>query len=179
MSAGGGPPGGPAAACIVRPETPADVAAIHRVHTVSFPTPAEARLVDALRAAGRLTVSLLAVDGNVVVGHVAFSPVTLERSAAGLGLAPVAVLRTHRRRSVAADLIRAGLARCRATGSGFVVLLGEPDYYARFGFRPASAWRLQDEYGGGAAFQALELAPHAIPSDGGLVRYAPEFAALG
>ena len=58
------------------------------------------------------------------------------------------------------------------------MVLGEPAYYARFGFMAASHWQLHDEYAGGAAFQALERRPGAIPPGGGLVRYAPEFALL-
>lgn len=164
---------------ILRAETPGDEAGIRAVHRLSFSTPAEADLVDALRAAGRLTFSLVALAGPEVVGHVAFSPVRLTGSDAGVGLAPVAVLPAFRRRGVAAGLIREGLARCAASGSGFAVVLGEPAYYGRFGFRPACRWGLRDEYGGGDAFQALELRPGSIPAAGGLVRYAPEFAGIG
>ena len=64
-------------------------------------------------------------------------------------------------------------------GFGWVVVLGEPEYYSRFGFRPASAFGLSDEYGGGPAFQAVELVAGALPVGAGLVRYAPEFASLG
>jgi putative acetyltransferase len=57
-------------------------------------------------------------------------------------------------------------------------VLGEPAYYARFGFRPAAEFGLTDEYGGGQAFQAVELAAGGLPAGAGLVRYAPEFAAV-
>jgi putative acetyltransferase len=162
----------------VRAERPGDESAIHAVHAVSFPTDAEARLVQLLRAAGRLTVSLVAEADGVIVGHVAFSPVTTAAGAVGAGLAPVAVLESHRRQGVAARLIAAGLAACRPAGFEWAVVLGEPGYYARFGFRPASAFGLSDEYGGGPAFQALELVPNGLPIGAGLVRYAPEFAAV-
>jgi putative acetyltransferase len=162
----------------VRPERPDDVAAIHALNAAAFPTPLEARLVDLLRAAGRLTVSLVAVADGVVVGHVGFSPVTAA-GATGIGLAPVAVAAAHRRRGVAAGLIEAGLEACRAAGFGWAVVLGEPHYYARFGFRPAPAAGLSDEYGGGDAFQVLELTPGALPVGAGLVKYAPEFALVG
>jgi putative acetyltransferase len=62
---------------------------------------------------------------------------------------------------------------------GWVVVLGEPAYYARFGFRPASEFGLSDEYRGGSAFQAMELIDGALPAGAGLVRYAHEFATLG
>jgi putative acetyltransferase len=164
---------------IVRPEHPDDVPAIHALHAAEFPTDAEARLVDALRAAGRLTVSLTAVEEGRVVGHVAFSPVTAAGAAPGVGLAPVAVAEAYRRRGVAAALIREGLALCRAAGWGWAVVLGEPEYYGRFGFRSAPDSGLTDEYGGGPAFQVLELLPGGLPVGAGLVRYCPEFAAVG
>ena len=164
---------------LVRPEHPDDAARIHDVHAASFPTPAEARLVDLLRAAGSLRVSLVAEAGAVIVGHVAFTPVTVASGAPGAGLAPVAVLAQHRRRGIAADLIRKGLDACRDAGFGWVVVLGEPAYYSRFGFRPASQFGLSDEYRGGPAFQAVEVVHGALPVGVGLVRYAREFATLG
>jgi putative acetyltransferase len=161
----------------VRQEHPGDLDGIHALHTASFPTVGEARLVDALRAVGRLRISLVAVEGDEVVGHIAFSPVTLEGTAGGLGLGPLAVRVGHRRRGIAGALVHDGLASCRA--APFVVVLGDPHYYGRFGFLPAREWNLQDEYAGGDAFQALELIRGSIPLGGGLVRYSPEFAALG
>ena len=162
----------------IRADAPGEGDAIHAVHTTSFPTDVEARLVDALRAAGRLSLSVVAVHEGSVVGHVAFSPVSLPGASLGIGLAPVAVLPGFRRRGIAAQLIREGLAICRAQDVKFVVVLGEPSYYRRFGFLPASRWGLVDEYGGGDAFQALELQPGGIPAGGGLVRYAPEFGGV-
>jgi putative acetyltransferase len=163
----------------IRPERFDDAAAIYAVHASSFPTDAEARLVDLLRAADRLSVSLVAEVSGSVVGHVAFSPVTVSSGATGAGLAPVAVAEAHRRRGIAAELVRAGLGACRDAGFGWAVVLGEPAYYARFGFRPAREFGLSDEYGGGSAFQAVELVAGALPAGVGLVRYAPEFASLG
>jgi putative acetyltransferase len=161
---------------IIRPERPGDVDAIRAVHEASFPTAAEGRLVEMLRAAGRLMISLVAEIDETVVGHVAFSPVTTQAGAIGAGLAPVAVLASHRRRGIAASLIAAGLAECGLLGFGWVVVLGDPHYYVRFGFRPAAEFGLTDEYGGGVAFQALELIAGPMPVGGGLVRYGPEFA---
>jgi putative acetyltransferase len=139
----------------------------------------EARLVDLLRAAGRLRVSLVAEVGGAVIGHIAFSPVTAASGVAGAGLGPVAVVEVHRRQGIAAELVRAGLEACRVGGFGWVVVMGEPAYYGRFGFRPAAEFGLTDEYGGGPVFQAIELVPGALPVGAGLVRYAQEFAAVG
>ncbi len=111
-----------------------------------------------------------------ILGHVGFSAVTASGATGGIGLAPVAVLPAFRRRGIAAELIRQGLSACGELKYSFVVVLGEPDYYNRFGFKPAATWGLQDEYGGGQAFQALELRAGAIPSGTRIVRYAPEFA---
>jgi len=164
---------------VVRLEEPGDVAEIHAVHVASFPTDAEARLVSLLRASGRLSLSLLAEVASEVVGHVAFSPVSTATSAVGAGLGPVAVLESHRRRGIAAQLIQIGLAACRSAKVGWVVVLGDPAYYARFGFRPASTFGLSDEFRGGSAFQVVELISGTLPRGAGLVRYAAEFASLG
>jgi len=89
----------------------------------------------------------------------------------------IPALRRDRRAGRGTD--RAGLDTCRAAGFGWLVVLGEPSYYEQFGFRPASEVGLSDEYGGGSAVQVLELVAGAMPVGAGLVRYAPEFAALG
>jgi putative acetyltransferase len=159
----------------LRPENAADKQGIYEVHAASFPTALEARLVDALREAQRLTVSLVAIDDGRVVGHVAFSPVTVAGRARGAGLGPVAVQPAFRRRGIADRLIRDGLRRSQELGYDFAVVLGEPHYYARFGFVPAGSYGLRDEFGGGDAFQVLELRPGGVPRDAGVVRYAPEF----
>ena len=163
----------------IRPEQPRDVSAIYGVNAACFPGDDEARLVDLLCAAGNLSVSLVADDGGLIVGHVAFSPVNTAAGVIGAGLGPLAVLDSHRRQGTAAELVRAGLEACREMGFGWCVVLGEPSYYGRFGFRPAPEFGLSDEYGGGEAFQVIELIPNALPVNAGLVRYAPEFASLG
>ena len=86
---------------------------------------------------------------------------------------------THRRCGIGAALVEAGLAGCVRDGIGYVVVLGEPHYYRRFGFVRASDRGLANEYGAVEEFMVLELRPGAVSPGGGLVRYAPEFAALG
>lgn len=164
-------------AVVIRAELSADATAVHAVHCAAFPTDAEARLVDLLRSNDHAVASLVAEVESQVVGHVMFSPVTLSgKSCGGLGLAPLAVLPSHQRRGIGGQLVRAGLDACRNLGCRFVVLLGHPDYYPRFGFVPASRFGLTNEYGADEAFQVIELAPAGIPSGGGLVQYGPEFA---
>ena len=163
------------ASCVIRNEVPADLEAIRAVHRTSFPTHMEADIVDALRARGELVVSLVACVDDVVVGHVAFSPVRAGNSATGIGLAPVAVVPDYRQQGIAAALIEIGLAECRTRGYDFAVVLGDPGYYGRFGFAPASLSGLTDEYGGGDAFQALALRDGGLAGAAGTVRYSAAF----
>ncbi len=162
---------------LIRPERPDDADAVRAVLAAAFPGDVEARLVDLLRQRGRVLLALVAELDGRVVGHVLFSPVTVGAAAPGpepVGLAPVAVLPEHQGRGIGSRLIEEGLAACRAAGHPFVVLLGEPAYYRRFGFRPAHESGLDGEFGGGDAFMVLELRPGSLRR-GGLVRYAPEF----
>jgi putative acetyltransferase len=166
----------------VRPERPEDGAAIRRVNEEAFGRPAEADLVDALRARGKATRSLVAVRGERVVGHILFSPVTIEAGdevAAALGLGPMAVLPAHQRAGVGSLLVRAGLEACRRAGHGCVVVLGHPAYYPRFGFVSASRHGLAWEHPApDEAFMVLELRPGALAGRGGIVRYEPEFGGV-
>ena len=168
---------------LIRPERQSDCAAIRDVLERAFPTHAEADLVDALRADDDLLVSLVAVIDDRIVGHIAFSPVSIEcdgllsaTPTCGFGLAPVAVDPPHQRKGVGARLIEQGLEACRDRGVGFVVVLGEPAYYGRFGFTPASAFGLQSQYSAGDAFMAMPLQTGAMTGVTGCVRYAPAFA---
>jgi putative acetyltransferase len=113
--------------------------------------------------------------GGAVVGHVLFSPVTVAGAPDGIGLAPLAVLPAHQRRGVGSALVREGLEACRRLGCPFVVVLGHPGYYPRFGFRRAAGAGLGNEYGADEAFMVLALRPGSLPAGGGLVRYGPDF----
>lgn len=163
---------------IIRLEDACDTPAIREIHVASFPSDAEARLVELLRDSGHLTVSLVANLDGKVVGHVAFSPVSTFGSAAGVGLAPLAVLPAFRRKGIGGDLVTCGLRACASLGYGWAVVLGDPRYYSRFGFVGAAALGLVDEYGGGDAFQVIELVDGRMPAGAGLVRYGPEFASV-
>ena len=164
---------------LIRPERDGDAAAVRRVHETAFPTTAEADLVERLRAGGKAVIALVAEDAGSIVGHILFSPVALEPLAGtvGLGLAPVAVLPDHEKHGVGRRLIQNGLAECHAWGAGFVVVIGDPPYYGRFGFEPAEKHGLRSEYDAGDSFMVFELVSGALPPSGTLVKYAPEFAA--
>jgi putative acetyltransferase len=134
---------------VVRPERPGDAPAIRHVNEQAFGRAAEADLVDALRRHGTATLSLVAVRDARIVGHILFSPVRIEseaRSTAGLGLGPMAVLPACQREGIGSRLVRTALEECRRAGHGWVVVLGHPEYYPRFGFVPASRHGLAWEH---------------------------------
>ena len=163
----------------IRAERAEDVTAVRRVNELAFGQPGEASLVAALRAAARPHISLVAVEDGQVVGHIFFSPVSIEpedSSFKAMGLAPMAVLPEYQRRGVGSALVRAGLNGCRRIGRTAVVVVGHPEYYPRFGFRPASRFGLRCEYPvPDEVFMAAELEPGALAGRRGLVKYRPEF----
>jgi putative acetyltransferase len=126
---------------LIRDERPGDEEAIRRLVEAAFrdhphSDQREHHLIDALRSAGALTLSLLADDDGTPVGHIAFSPVTIGGTSPNwYGLAPVAVTPTRQRSGIGRFLINAGLSRLKSTGAAGCVVLGDPAYYTRFGFQ--------------------------------------------
>lgn len=124
----------------IREETQADAEMIRDLTQAAFAgmehaSGSEADIPGALRAAGALSLSLVAVEGAEMLGHVAFSPVTIGAQGCGwYGLGPVSVRPDQQRRGIGAALIRAGLAQMREAGARGCVVLGDPAYYQRFGF---------------------------------------------
>ncbi len=164
----------------IRKETSTDVAAIEAVTAAAFQNAAhtshtEQFIVTALRNAGQLSVSLVADDHGAVIGHVAISPVTISDGTAGwLGLGPISVAPNYQGQGIGAQLMEQALAELRALGASGCVVLGEPDYYSRFGFKAEPSLVLPEvlpEY-----FQAI-LFSGSLPS--GVVSYHESFAALG
>lgn len=144
----------------------------------------EARMVAALGAARAATVSLVAQippDDREqtpwpIVGHIALSPVTINGSSEprGLGLGPLAVAPAHQRKGVGAELVRTALRRACLLGYSYVVVLGHPHYYPRFGFEPASRFGLSyPEPTPDPVFMALELTSAALANVAGVVRFHP------
>ena len=130
---------------VIRPETPADCATIARLTAAAFrhaphSSHTEQFIVDALRRAGQLSVSLVAQNGDEIVGHVAVSPVSISSGATGwYGLGPISVLPARQGRGIGSRLMESALAELRRLGAAGCVVLGDPAYYRRFGFaaRPA------------------------------------------
>jgi putative acetyltransferase len=176
---------------LVRRELPGDVSAVAEVHTDAFApmypgaTPVEPGLVDALRAsdAWQPPLSLVAVDGDsadgAVVGHVCVTRATLgPDQLPALGLGPLGVREAYKRRGVGSALMHAVLGAADALDEGVVVLLGHPDYYPRFGFRPAAELDIDPEVPEWAPhFQARPLTAYR-PQLRGTFRYAAPFGEL-
>lgn len=165
---------------LIRREEPADIDAIRRVNELAFEGPLEAGIVDNLRERCEDLVSLVAEEEGSVVGHILFSPIELEsgdETHMGMSLAPMAVLPERQRQGIGSELVRAGLAELRERDCIFVIVLGHPEYYPRFGFEPASKhgikceWAVPDE-----AFMILVFDETRLPEAGGRVRYRPEFS---
>jgi HAD superfamily hydrolase (TIGR01509 family) len=162
----------------IRQETPADIPGIRRVEEKAFRRTSEADLVELCRKHGKVSLSLVAVRAGGVTGHILFTPVRLEPHRdilRGLGLGPIAVLPEYQRTGIGSRLMRAGLKLCRGQGYDFVVLLGDPHYYARFGFAPGRGFGLSSDYGSGDEFQLLELRSGVLAGASGRVKYLPEF----
>ncbi len=162
----------------IRPETPADHAAIRRVNRRAFDQDDEADLVDRLRASAEPFVSLIAELDGEIVGQICFTPASLERhpDLHLLALAPMAVDPAHQGEGIGSQLVRAGLDRCEEDLADAVVVLGHPDFYPRFGFEPAHRFGLRfDSSVPRNAFMALELETGVLDEVRGTVHYHPAF----
>ena len=163
----------------IRSESSEDIARVRYVNELAFAQPAEADLVEKLREASTDALSLVAVD-DVVVGHILFTPVVVEsagRSVVGMGLAPMAVLPDRQRQGIGSALVRRGLDMLRDRGCPFVVVVGHPEYYPRFGFVRASTRGLASQWEGmpDAAFMVLVLDDQSMAGVSGVARYRAEF----
>ena len=165
-------------AAMIRPETPADAAAIRRLTDAAFAgaphaSGTEGAIIDALRAEGTLALSLVAEEDGRIVGHAAFSPVAIGGADAGwLGLGPVSVLPLRQRTGIGTRLVRDGLARLRADGAGGCVVLGDPAWYRRLGFENDPGLT----FDGAPAAYFLRLSfGETVPA--GAVTYRPAFYA--
>ena len=163
---------------VIRRESPSDVAAIQAVTVAAFLNAphtdhTEHLIIEALRKDGALTISLVAELAGEVVGHVAVSPVSISDGSLGwYGLGPISVGPALQGRGIGSLLVQAALRLLREQGASGCVLLGDPAYYSRFGFKPQpglTAPDLPPEY-----FQALPFGPS---SPHGVVTYHEAFSA--
>lgn len=163
----------------IRPEQPGDQAAIYEVNALAFEKPAEAQLVDKLREAEAITLSLVAINEGQIVGHALFSPITIEddegQTAAGVALGPIAVHPAWQKQGIGGQLIRAGIQQLREAGYKALIVLGHPDYYPRFGFVPASRFGIRSEFNVPDEVFMAQMLDRAAPLPAGLVQYHPAF----
>jgi putative acetyltransferase len=164
---------------MIRPAEPRDAEAIRAVHLAAFPTAAEADLVDRLERDGDVAISLVAEAQGEVVGHVLLSRMRVtapERAYRALGLGPVGVTPPYQRGGIGSELILGALGVAGATGEELVFVLGEPEYYGRFGFSAETAAPFASPYAG-PFLMALALGEVALPGSG-TAEYARAFATL-
>ncbi len=175
---------------VIRQERPSDYECTQEVVRKAFLN-AEHTDGDEFQLVGRLrsseafvpALSLIAVHEGEVVGHILFTPISIESSAGvstkSLALAPVSVHPNFQGKTIGARLINEGHDTARRLGYRSVILLGHPNYYPRFGYKPASMWRVKPPFDvPDEAFMALELVPGGLAGAEGVVKYPPAFGLL-
>lgn len=165
----------------IRRAEAADLPAIRKIHDAAFGGPGEGKLVADLIAEGLDAIALVAesdgAPGGEPVGHVLFSPLLVEidgQPIRALALAPLGISPAYQRRGIGAALTRAGLDLAREQGWAAVIVLGQPDYYARFGFRADLAAGFKAPFIG-PAFMALDLQPGSLSGRKGRIIYPISF----
>jgi putative acetyltransferase len=158
---------------IIREENPADVAAVREIVVDAFGKHQEAELIDMLRRDGDLVISLVAVDEARILGHLALS--RLKSPLRALALAPLAVSKDVQRRGIGSMLVPKAIELARERDFNVVFVVGEPEYYARFGFSAESATPFPCPYAG-PCFMALALTSAVTPTTP--IVYAEAFEAL-
>jgi len=167
---------------IIREEQSGDARQIWTVNHRAFGRTEEADLVDQLRQICLDSISRVALLEDRIVGHILFTPVVIqaeERIITGMGLAPMAVLPEFQRQGIGSKLVKAGLELIEKAKYPFVIVLGHLAYYPRFGFVPASRYKIGCEYENipDEAFMILVLSRETLDSVSGVAKYRPEFAA--
>jgi putative acetyltransferase len=169
----------------IRPERPEDIDAIFEVNYQAFAQDGEARLVNALRDDGDYLqeLSLVAVSGDRIIGHILFPPVVIVSDTGetkALALAPLAVHQDFQCLGIGAALIEEGLKECQRLGHRIVIVVGHPTYYPKFGFTVARDFGIHAPFPcPDEAFMALPLACGALDGISGTVRYPGAFDATG
>jgi len=164
----------------IRIESQEDIRQVRMVNEQAFDAPSEANIVDKLRQACPDFLSLVAEDGKDIVGHILFTPIVVEgagRTVQGMGLAPMAVKPERQRQGIGSSLVKKGLETLRQRGCPFVIVLGHPEYYPRFGFERASTYRLSSQWDGvpDEAFMVIVMDQAALEGISGVARYRAEF----
>jgi putative acetyltransferase len=164
----------------IREERSDDIEIIRRLNEKAFVQPTEANIVERLRENCQNLLSLVAIQADQIVGHLLFSPALIEgdgKTMQGMGLAPMAVLPEFQRRGIGSLLVQEGLEILTNRSCPFVIVLGHPEYYPRFGFERASLYGIRCQWEGvpDEAFMIRILDQEAMRGASGMARYQREF----
>jgi putative acetyltransferase len=163
---------------VIKNEQPENIKKIRKLNVIAFGHEAEAVLVDKLRASRALTLSLVAMEEGSIVGNIAFSPVTIntiDRTISAIGLGPLAVSPERQGSGIGSQLVEAGLNEIRRLGHVIIFVLGNPEFYSRFGFLSAKKFDIRWEFDvPDDVFMVKELNEHALQDVKGIVRYRPK-----
>ncbi|ASS65839.1 MULTISPECIES: N-acetyltransferase [unclassified Paenibacillus] len=166
----------------IRTEMPRDIGAIHEINALAFGREDEALLVAAVRASAAFVpeLSLVAEEDGALIGHILFSVASVEtpegKPEPTLALAPMAVKPEFQQRGIGSELVREGLERAAELGFRHAIVLGHPEFYPRFGFRPARPSGIEAPFPvPEEAFMAVELLAGALEGISGIVRYPAAF----
>ena len=163
---------------IIRMEKTDDHSAIREVNLKAFPSDVEATLVERIRNSMDV-ISMVAIVEGKVVGHILFSPLTIENdkeSFPALILAPIAVLPEYQNQGIGSKLVEKGVVECRNQGHSIIILVGHPEFYPRFGFKPAEQNGIQHPFEVPEdVFMVYELVPDALCRVNGVLKYSKAF----
>jgi putative acetyltransferase len=165
----------------IRAESITDYAAVYEMHSLAFGRPNEAKLVEDIRHSVNFNpqLSMVAVQDELVVGHLLFSPLVIEtktKEIPALVLSPLAVHPKYQKQGIGSKLVRHGLILCKNAGYKAVIVIGYPSYYPRFGFLPASTKGIKAPFPvPDKAFMVLELVPGILNQTSGLIKFPAPF----
>jgi putative acetyltransferase len=163
----------------IREERPNDVGAVRDLNRRAFGQDQESNIVDALRANGAALLSLVATLNDRVVGHIMYSPLSIDGKLRGAALGPMAVLPERQRQGIGSKLIEAGNRKLKDAGCPFIIVVGHAGYYPRFGFRPASEHGIKCQWDvPNDVFMLLVLDHAKMKAVSGLARYRHEFSSV-
>ncbi len=163
---------------IIKKEAPADYDSVYEINRLAFNREDEAKLVDQLREKGDSVISLVAVKGTQLVGHILLSRIFIQagdQKIPSISLAPVAVLPEFQNQGIGSQLIKEGIDIARKKGESTIFVLGHKEYYPKFGFSDELAKNIENPFENKSHFMALELKPRALNNIKGDVKYAQAF----
>ena len=164
----------------IRKEKAKDYDAVRKINDKAFGQPDEGHIVDKIREACEEIISLVAVEGEKVVGHIFFSPTEITHNGKiikGMGLAPMAVHPDYQNKGIGSSLVSEGIKRVTKTSCPFIIVLGHDKYYPRFGFETASMYGIKPQWDGvpDEAFMIILLDKEYMAGVSGVAKYRKEF----